>query len=170
MPVEILNATITLFGTQFFHKPEDPSGIGEPEVVEHDDTTDRRPRPDPVEGVSGRLINIDVDVAKSESVSLDPWASLLGKDAFEDDDVLEIQFGGEIRDHLRTGVGVLAPSVSIIVSPRLHDALESVAEVHACEQAELAGAGGQQTSTASTPGAHLQDVAAKVGNLAHEMP
>jgi hypothetical protein len=53
-------------------------------VVEHRHAADRKPGPDPVENVVGRLIDIDVDVTKSDRPGRDVRGRLLRKNTAQD--------------------------------------------------------------------------------------
>ena len=63
----------------------------EPVVVEDDDAAGREPRPDPVEDVPGRLVDVDVAVAEAERRLRDLVARLFRKDPLQQLDVRQAE-------------------------------------------------------------------------------
>ena len=101
----------------------DPRARREAVVVEDHDAARREPRPDPLEDVLRRLVDVDVAVAEPERAVGDLLAGVLGKDPLQQLDVLKPELADELLDDLARRVVVLAVAVVGVDRAGLDDAL-----------------------------------------------
>src|SRR5690349_13722869 len=128
MPVEVVEDEPVVEQPLLVHELRHAGTRGKAVIVEDDDAAGSQARPDPVEDVLRRAVDVDVAMTQAKTLGGDRRGGVIREDPLQQLDVGQAERADELGDRLARRVVVLAVAVVRVHLARLDDAAPGVAE------------------------------------------
>jgi hypothetical protein len=169
MSIQILDAHAVSRAFFFVDQGCDATGARKAEVIEDHDPADGQSRPDPVEYVFARLIDVDINVAEAEPMISDFGTGGFREDPAQNPEIRQSEFRAAFLDYGDGRIGMFAPAVTVS-GTGLDNALEGVTKVHCRWYLKLLSPTREETARPAPPSSDFQHIAIQWARLRHQVP